>query len=144
MGDGLPTERSRTESGGGRAPAICLKPLPDWPTLTVVIALVEQHKAALAELCRQFRVERLDLFGSAARGTFHPEASDMDFLVTFADTQPGTYADRYLGLLLALQKLFQRDIDLVTERSIRNPYFRKAVNATRQVVYDGRGEKAVA
>jgi hypothetical protein len=49
-----------------------------------------------------------------------------------------------LGLLLALEQLFQREIDLVTERSIRNPYFRKAVEASRQLVYDGRGEEVAA
>ena len=109
-----------------------------------VIALIEQNRDALARLCRQFRVERLELFGSAAKGTFQPDASDVDFLVTFADARPGTYADRYLGLLLALEQLFQREIDLVTERSIRNPYFRKAVEATRRHVYDGRGEEVAA
>ncbi len=108
------------------------------------MSLIEENRAALVNLCRQFRVERLELFGSAAKGTFRPEASDVDFLVTFIDPKPGTYADRYLGLLPALQKLLQREIDLVTERSIRNPYFLKAVNATRQVVYDGRGEKVAA
>jgi hypothetical protein len=100
-----------------------------------VIALIEQNRNALARLCRQFRVERLELFGSAAKGTFKPDSSDVDFLVTFADARPGTYTDRYLGLLLALEQLFQREIDLVTERSIRNPYFRKTVEATRQLVY---------
>ena len=109
-----------------------------------MIALVEQNREAVAKLCRQFRVERLELFGSAAKGAFQPGTSDVDFLVTFADARPGTYADRYLGLLLGLQQLFQREVDLVTERSIRNPYFRKAVEATRQLVYEGRGEEAAA
>jgi predicted nucleotidyltransferase len=89
-------------------------------------------------------VERLDPFGSAAKSNFRPDASDVDFLVTFADARPGTYANRYLGLLLALEQLFHREVDLVTERSIRNPYFRKAVEATRQLVYDGRGEEVAA
>jgi uncharacterized protein len=109
-----------------------------------VIALVEQKREALARLCRQFGVERLELFGSAAKGTFQADSSDLDLLVSFADPRPGTYADRYLGLLLALEQLFQREIDLVTERSIRNPYFRKAVEATRQLVYDRRREEVAA
>ena len=111
---------------------------------TFVIALIEQNRDALARLCRQYRVERLELFGSAAKGSFQPGSSDVDFLVTFADARPGTYADRYLGLLLALEQLFEREIDLVTERSIRNPYFRRAVEATRQLVYDGRDEEVAA
>ena len=109
-----------------------------------MIAVIKENRETLARLCRQFRAERLELFGSAAKGNFQPDSSDVDFLVTFADARPGTYADRYLGLLLALEQLFQREVDLVTERSIRNPYFRKAVEATRQLVYDGRGEEVAA
>lgn len=45
---------------------------------------VVQHKiAALRRLCVQHRVERLDIFGSAARDDFDPESSDVDFLVQF-------------------------------------------------------------
>ena len=56
-----------------------------------MIALIEQNRDALVSLCRQFRVERLEIFGSAAKGTFQPNSSDLDFLVTFADARPGTY-----------------------------------------------------
>ncbi len=118
-----------------------MNPELDW---TFVIALIEQNRDALTRLCRQFRVERLELFGSAAKGNFQPDSSDVDFLVTFADARPGTYADRYLGLLLALEQLFHCEIDLVTERSIRNPYFRKSVEASRRLVYEGRGEEVAA
>lgn len=98
----------------------------------------------LANLCRRFRVERLYLFGSAADGAFDPGRSDLDFLVTLEEQPPGEYADNYLGLAQALEKLFGRRVDLVTERSIRNPYFREAVFAARRLLYDHRDEKAVA
>jgi hypothetical protein len=68
----------------------------------------------------------------------------LDFVVAFADTTPGTYADRYLDLAEALEALFGRKVDLLTERAIRNPYFRREVDATRQVVYDKRGQEAAA
>jgi len=43
---------------------------------------IHQHQSAIAELCRRYRVQRLEVFGSAARGTdFAPESSDADFLV---------------------------------------------------------------
>lgn len=44
---------------------------------------LETHRDAVAELCRQFHVERLDVFGSAASGGFDEETSDLDFLVEF-------------------------------------------------------------
>lgn len=68
----------------------------------------------------------------------------MDFLVSFEDQPPGDCADNYLGLAGALEKLFQRRVDLVTERSIRNPYFRETVFAARQLLYDRRDEKVAA
>ena len=102
-----------------------------------MIDLVNEKRLELANLCERFRVERLDLFGSAAGGGFRPESSDLDFLVRFADRQPtGAYADRYLDFAEALERLFQRPVDLVTEQSIRNPYFRRVVEASRQPIYE--------
>ena len=101
-------------------------------------------RESLINVCRQFRVERLYLFGSAANGDFDSQRSDLDFLVTLEEQPPGEYADNYLGLAQALEKLFGRPADLVTERSIRNPYFRETVFAARQLLYDRRDEKAVA
>jgi hypothetical protein len=101
-------------------------------------------KESLIEICRRFRVERLYLFGSAADGHFDSQRSDLDFLVTLEEQPPSEYADNYLGLAQALEKLFGRSADLVTERSIRNPYFRQTVFTGRQLLYDRRDEKAVA
>ena len=109
-----------------------------------MIALLEQKKTAVIALCRQFNVERLDLFGSAASGEFHAESSDLDFVVRFANREPtGAYADRYLDFAEALERLFQRSVDLVTEQSIRNPYFRREVEATRQPIYERQDAEAV-
>jgi len=100
-------------------------------------------KAILQALCRTHGVERLALFGSATSETFDAASSDLDFIVRFADTSPG-YAYRYLDFAEALEELFGRDIDLVTERSISNPYFRKTFDSTREVVYDRRREETAA
>lgn len=99
---------------------------------------------SLSNVCRRFRVERLYLFGSAAEGSFDSKRSDLDFLVSLEEQPSSEYAHNYLGLAEALEQLFGRRVDLVTERSIRNPYFRETIVATRQLVYDHRDEKAVA
>ena len=101
-----------------------------------MIALVEQKKQGIADLCRRHEVRRLDLFGSAARGDFQPERSDLDFVVQFARTGYAGYADTFLDFADALEKLLGRKVDLLTERMIRNPYFRATVDATRQTVYE--------
>ena len=75
------------------------------------------------------------MFGSAADGSFKAESSDLDFLVEYlpdADQKP---ADAYFGLLFDLEDLFQRKVDLVMDRAIRNPYFRAGVDQSRQVIY---------
>jgi len=108
-----------------------------------MIALVEKKKNDLADLCRRFNVERLELFGSAATGSFQSASSDLDFIVRFCAPSPGSYLDRYLDFAEALEQLFQRPVDLLTERAIRNPHFRRSVEATRQPVYDHRDEEAV-
>jgi len=109
-----------------------------------MIALVQKNKRELFELCRKFEVERLDLFGSAATTFFEPSSSDLDFVVEFTNRAPGTYLDRYLDFAEALEALFQRPVDLITERAIHNPYFRLSVELTRQTVYERRNEEAAA
>jgi len=101
-----------------------------------MIAEIVNQQAKLSALCRQYRVRRLQLFGSAASGNFTPESSDLDFVAEFADTQAADYADRYFDFAEALERLFNRHVDVVTRRAIRNPYFRREVERTAQVVYD--------
>jgi predicted nucleotidyltransferase len=109
-----------------------------------MVAIIEDKRTALAALCRRYGVERLYLFGSAALGRFDARHSDLDFLVSFANREPtGEYADRYLGFADDLEQLFGRPVDLVTEQSIRNPYFRSEVESTRQLVYEQSNEKTV-
>ena len=108
-------------------------------------SLISSHTEELADLCRRFGVARLYLFGSATTGRFRPAGSDLDFLVEMTDRRPsGEYADRYLGLAEALEQLFARRVDLVTEQSVRNPHLRGEIEATRQLVYEQqRQETAV-
>jgi len=98
-------------------------------------SILQQHEKALVRLCEEYRVRRLELFGSAARGDFDPKTSDLDFLVEFLPLHPGQHADAYFGLLAALENLFHKPVDLVMTRAIKNPYFLEAVNKTRTVLY---------
>ena len=97
--------------------------------------IIEKHSAELADLCCRFHVRRLDLFGSATTGRFDPATSGLDFLVEYEPMVPELLVDSYFGLLEALEALFQRSVDLVSARAIRNPYFAESVEATRLPVY---------
>lgn len=97
--------------------------------------LIENKREELSRVCERFIVRRLELFGSAADGSFEPDTSDLDFLVEFLPLEAGGHFDAYFGLRDALEDLFGRSVDLVMTRAIRNPYFLKAVNRSRTVLY---------
>ena len=96
---------------------------------------LEQIKDIAEPACRQFRVKRLDAFGSTARGT-STETSDVDLLVEFNESdQP--INRRFFGLLHYLEDHLGCKVDLFTMGSLRNPYFRKRVMRERAPVYEG-------
>lgn len=101
----------------------------------MIAAVIEERRRQLAELCQRYHVRRLELFGSAAAGRFDPTRSDLDFLVEFHDLSPPEYAQSYFALLHALEDLFDRPIDLVTVRSLTNPYFVREIERDRTVLY---------
>jgi predicted nucleotidyltransferase len=104
---------------------------------------ITARQAQIASLCERYGVLRLDLFGSAARGSFDPTVSDLNFVALFADRTNPDYVDRYLEFADALEALFGRPVDLLTERSIRSPYFRRAVDRDRETIYE-RPDSATA
>lgn len=95
---------------------------------------INAKQAAVVALCRKYAVASLELFGSATGEDWRYE-SDLDFLVTFKPQPNGGLADRFLGLAEELEALFGRRVELITPRSIRNPYLRRSVEATRAPVY---------
>jgi uncharacterized protein len=100
-----------------------------------MIEQIRQAKSQLAEICRRHNVRRLDLFGSAAGGDFDSRTSDLDFLVEFGPFAKGEYAEHYFGLIDDLKVLFDRKVDLLVSRAIRNPYLLDSINRTREALY---------
>lgn len=97
-------------------------------------ALATAAPDTIPTLCRSFHVRRLDLFGSAVDGRFDPLRSDFDFLVAFEEELlDSAYANAYFGLRDALTELFGREVDLLTEAAMENPYLRRQVEARRRL-----------
>ena len=90
-------------------------------------------KKKIDAFCRQYHVQRMAIFGSALRDDFGPD-SDIDVLVTFA---PGSLISLWeLGQIRAeLTELFGRPVDLVEKAGLRNPYRRKSILESAQVIY---------
>jgi predicted nucleotidyltransferase len=97
--------------------------------------LIVQHRAEIVALCQQFRVRRLDLFGSAVGEGFDPDASDVDVLVEFDTTGEFDYYGTYFGLKEGLEQILGRPVDVVSATSIHNPYFHDQVMRTRETLY---------
>jgi uncharacterized protein len=96
--------------------------------------LVADNLERIREICQGRHVCMLSLIGSFAKGNAR-EKSDIDFLVTFEIMPPVQYADRYFGLLEDLTSLFGKQVDLIEEPALKNPYFIESVMNTRAVIY---------
>ncbi|GEM_PF-344686 len=97
-------------------------------------ALLAGKREALEAICRRFGVRRLEVFGSALEGAWG-DTSDVDFLVEFDVPEIAGYADRFFGLKEALEQLLGRGVDLVVASAITNPFFRRAVEERKVLVY---------
>ena len=99
---------------------------------TLHLGDVEVDAAQLADLCRQYQVRELSLFGSAARGEMRPD-SDVDLLVEFLPESQIDLVD-YAGLMLDLSKLLGRKVDLVSKKGLK-PLIRDSVLEEARLVY---------
>jgi hypothetical protein len=98
-------------------------------------SIIEINKSSIAKLCKENKVDKLYAFGSVLTDNFN-ENSDIDFVVSFNNQiKLLDYADNYFNLLFSFEDLFNKKIDLITEKSLKNPYFIKEVNETKQLVY---------
>ena len=90
----------------------------------------------LKALCQTLKIKRLYAFGSVVSGKF-TEASDIDFLISFADhLSTEEYTNNYFELQYKLRELLKREIDNVTERTLSNPYFIESINESKQLIYE--------
>ena len=100
-----------------------------------MLDLIDKHLSEIRQLCSQFNVSRLELFGSSLTETFDPDSSDIDLLVEFKPLKQGQFADAYFGLLEAVKKLLGRDVDMVMTKAVKNQYFLQEINQKRQLLY---------
>ncbi|HEY5087782.1 MAG TPA: nucleotidyltransferase domain-containing protein [Gemmatimonadaceae bacterium] len=97
--------------------------------------MTQEQRARFEQLCRQYHVRRIDLFGSAARDDFDAERSDLDFLVEHESDPPIRALDMYFGFKDDLEKLFGRSVDLVMDGAVRNPYILADMKRSRRQLY---------
>ncbi|MGI8952040.1 MAG: nucleotidyltransferase family protein [Chitinophagaceae bacterium] len=90
--------------------------------------IIEQHLPEIKKLMRQHGVSKAYAFGSAIKNTMD-ENSDVDFIISFPENMDyETYGNNYFNLLYALQNLLNKDVELVTEKTLKNPYLLQSIN----------------
>jgi hypothetical protein len=100
-----------------------------------MLPVLDNRRPEIQALCKKYGVLTLDVFGSAATGSFVPGRSDVDFIVAFGPRGPGTLFQRYFGFRRELADLLACNVDLVMVGALRNRFFVQAVNETRRPLY---------
>ena len=95
---------------------------------------IDIHKEALFTLCDTYHVDKLFVFGSAMTNKF-TSTSDIDFLVKFKTFDLSLYFDNYLILKEKLKELFNREIDLLEEQTLKNPILINSINKNKALIY---------
>lgn len=96
--------------------------------------LITDNIDVIEALCRNYKVQALFAFGSVCTEKFN-DKSDIDLLISFQPMEFGDYADAYFELAEKFERLFQRQVDLITDKSLSNPYFIKSINNTLTKLY---------
>jgi predicted nucleotidyltransferase len=98
--------------------------------------ILENKINDLKRICLTLDVKRLYVFGSVVSDKFR-EDSDIDFLISFAENLSiEQYTDNYFALQYELRDLFEREIDIITERTLSNPYFIESIDETKELIYE--------
>ena len=97
--------------------------------------IIEDNIDKISALCRMYNVKSLFAFGSVCSDNFNAQ-SDIDLLIVFNSMDYGDYADSYFILAEKFEELFKRPVDLITDKSLSNPYFIRALNQTKTLIYE--------
>jgi len=90
-------------------------------------SILENKKVDLQNICRLLGIKRLYAFGSAVSGKFRDNIESLTV---------EEYTNNYFELQYKLRDLFKREIDIVTEPSLSNPYFIESINKNKGLIYE--------
>ena len=96
--------------------------------------LIEVHINDISRLRSSYKVRQLHAIGSVLTNRFTNDG-DINLVVDFNPIDVSSYADNYFDFKFALQKVFNRRVDLSEDKAIKNPYFRSCLNQQRKLIY---------
>ena len=94
---------------------------------------VKFNKKVLEEICKRWDIVELAVFGSVLRSDFN-ENSDVDIIVKFNEKAEISLLD-IVEIKTELEKLFEREVDLVELQAVKNPFRRKNILSNLEVLY---------
>ncbi len=98
--------------------------------------IITENIDKIKEYCKQYKVKELYAVGSVVTENFTKD-SDIDLVIKFEDISVEEYTDNYFILHKLFRNIFKRNIDLITDRSLSNPYFIKSIENSKKLLYAG-------
>jgi len=86
-------------------------------------------------LCKSHKVKTLFAFGSVITNKFR-EDSDIDLIVEIKTNDPIEYAENYFDLKFKLEDLLNKQIDLLEQKALKNPYLIQSINNNKKILYE--------
>ncbi len=98
------------------------------------MTLLTAHIDEIKEICASNKVRTLFAFGSVTNDRFKAD-SDVDMVVDIAENDPLAYSDSYFNLKEQLETIFNRHVDLLEQKAIRNPFLKREIDQTKILIY---------
>ena len=98
------------------------------------MSIIDGNIDQIRNLCLMYNVSKLFVFGSVLTSDFNT-SSDIDFVVDFSDVSLYDYADNYFDLKSSLENLLNREVDLLEDKAINNPYLRQSIDSSKKMIY---------
>ena len=96
---------------------------------------LKENLPQIVSLFKKNRIAQAYTFGSSNSDAFTAN-SDFDFLISFDKSlSPIQKGENWFSLYYSLKKILKRDIDLVREEDIKNPYLLESINENRELIY---------
>ena len=102
---------------------------------------IQSKSGEFISLCQSHDVDKLYAFGSSTTGKFNDATSDIDFLVELNTKDPAERGEKLMDLWDKFESFFQRKVDLLSSKSIRNPFLRKSIDSSKILIYDGQRQE---
>jgi predicted nucleotidyltransferase len=96
--------------------------------------IIDKNIDRIKALCNKHKVIKLFVFGSILTDKFK-KSSDIDFLVDFDGVDLYDYADNYFDFKKSLETLLKREVDLLEDKAVKNPYLRQNIDSSKQLIY---------